>query len=415
MKLSKLEEKFIAPAIEKKVSLVQNPEFLHAMELSEKEDFPSALQLLEKVVRQEPNHVDAYMEMRRIAEIQKDSRLFTRCSAAIFDIVLRNHDYELLADLHSQFLTSRMRATLPAKTLFGIGNYLEESQDYGTAAIEFGELAATYPDDPLALKALTKLYRLYFDRLSNREQGIEFYWKCRNHPLATDQWRAALDADLKRYKIPQPQPAAPSSPRLMQPDARAFVVPDGHMDAEGDKEPPVEHHSYDEPVRRVPASEGCMILPDSAFSAGLIAHSLPLIGCKFEKIDFKGIILRNSGGNRGLLPWKKVQTISVGKIRKLDPSDPRKNQEYLVIDLIAFDFSGPVVYRISGDTLLFERIFPGVEQSTAEAFQNFIGIILNNSGARCIPSRDSCTGPSFAVFPDEDRYNSRLKEKLPSA
>ncbi len=407
MKLSTLEEKFIAPSIERKVSLVQNPDFLRAMELSENHNLPDAMMLLEKVIRREPGHVDAYMRMRRIAEVQKDPSLYTRYSAAIFDILLRNREFDSLADLYSQFRTSSIRQPLPAKTLFGIGNYMEESQDYGGAAAQYEELAATYPDDPLTVKALNKLYRLYFDRLSQREHGIQAYWKCRDHRFATDQWRTVLDSDLKRYNVPQLQRPAPVLAPAITPAAEV------HTRVEG--ETVMEHNAYVEPVRASSGNQGCLILPDSAFGARSVAGSWSLVACNFDKIDLKGIILRRAGGVRGILPWKKIQTVSVGKIRKLDPADPRNNQEFLLMDLIAFDFSGPVVYRIDGNALAFDRIFPGVEQTTAEAFQNFVGIILNNSGARCIPSRDSCTGPSFATFPDEERYNARVKEKLLSA
>ncbi len=42
MKLTRLEKKFIAPAIEKKVSLEQNPLFLKGMQLTENKDYPGA-------------------------------------------------------------------------------------------------------------------------------------------------------------------------------------------------------------------------------------------------------------------------------------------------------------------------------------------------------------------------------------
>src|SRR5262249_47448442 len=82
----KIEQKYISPGIEKKISLVQNPLFLKAMELSENENYPEALIHLEKVVRLEPNHLDAYMEMQRIAEIKKDGAAYNRYSSGIFDI-----------------------------------------------------------------------------------------------------------------------------------------------------------------------------------------------------------------------------------------------------------------------------------------------------------------------------------------
>jgi hypothetical protein len=114
-----------------------------------------------------------------------------------------------------------------------------------------------------------------------------------------------------------------------------------------------------------------------------------------------------------MLLWKKIQTISVAKIRLTDPSTAASHRVFMVIDLIVEGNDRSVIYRLLSDEIAFEKLFPGVEQTFEEAFQNFMGIIVKNSGARCIPNLESCVGPNFATYPDVSRYQSRLQEKLP--
>ena len=81
-----------------------------------------------------------------------------------------------------------------------------------------------------------------------------------------------------------------------------------------------------------------------------------------------------------------------------DPSASAAQRTFLVVDLIS-QHSGTngssIIYRLLSDEIAFEKLFPGVEQTFEEAFQNFMGIVVKNSAARCIPNQDSCIGPNF--------------------
>ena len=129
MKFTQLEEKFIAPSIEKKVSLEQNPLFLKGVQLAENKDYTGALIHLQKVVRQDPSHFEAFMEMRRIAELTGDSKGYNRNMAAIFDLLLRNRDYDLFVDLYTQYKDHPYRDVLPARTLMSIALFFEEKME----------------------------------------------------------------------------------------------------------------------------------------------------------------------------------------------------------------------------------------------------------------------------------------------
>ncbi|HJZ13359.1 MAG TPA: rhomboid family intramembrane serine protease [Acidobacteriota bacterium] len=237
MKYWRVEEKYIAPKIEKKVSLAQNPDFLKAMDLSENGSFPEALILLEKVVRQEPNHFDAFMEMRRISEMNKDYRSYSKYTGSIFEILVRNRDRDFLLELYQQFREHPMRQSLPARTLLTLGSFFEEGQEYDAAMQQYEELAENYPDDPLAMRAYSKLARICFDRFNNPERATEAFWKSYYHKSASDQWQTALQADMKRYNIaPRERPAASTTASPVGATlaaSRAFIGEPSMRTAEG--------------------------------------------------------------------------------------------------------------------------------------------------------------------------------------
>ena len=452
LKKYQIEEKYIAPKIETKVGLAQHPDYLRAMGLSEEGKYSEAQILLHRVVREDPNHLEAYMEMRRIAEINKDPATYTKYSTAIFEILIRTRDWDLLLDLYRQYQASPLRQPLPPKSLFGLGNYFEETLDYQSAADHFEELVAAHPGDPLSMKAGNKLARLYLEKINDREKGIHFFWQAYHHPNADSQWRAALQTDIKKYQIPEkPAPAAQQVSAIPPPvPVPIAFVPMGFNDpheslpeespvaaTSADVIPPLPRSIVpDDSTQAVPAvipplpvpapvlppspkvamqrATGEKIqLPNSVFDGELDSQFI-VVPVKLEKIGLKGLEIRNQMQTIAILPWKKVLSVSVGKLRIMDPSLPASQQSFVLVDLIGqrSGINGAISYRIQSDQIAFDKIFPMVEQTFDEAFQNFMGIVLTNSGARCMPNRESCFGPNFAVYPDVSRYESRLREKL---
>jgi|GEM_PF-243124 len=424
-----IEEKYITPKIEKKVGLVQNPDYLRAMNLSEQGNFPDALILLHRVVKTEPNHLEAFLEMKRIAEINKDASSYNKFNAAIFDILLRTRDWDLLLDLYHQFRSSPLREVLPAKSLLGLGTFFEETLDFGAAAEHYQELTANYPDDPLSMRAYGKLARLYLDKLKDRDKGIECFWCSYHHPLADSQWRAALQSEIRKYQIPEssattipsavPVPAAKVAPTVTALSFNEIAEPvaSDSQPAQYDDSTQAFHDVAEEPPLLVaPRSfqrdaSDTLLLPDPGFDGE--PSEWQVVACKLSKLTLKGIQLRK-GESVALLTWKKIRTISVARIRILDPSNAAGYKTSLLLDMIAQnpDTAAPILYRLQSDEITFTKIFPLVEQTFEEAFQNFMGILIKNSGARCIPNPESCVGPNFATYPELSRYETRLKEKL---
>jgi membrane associated rhomboid family serine protease len=402
VKLTNFEEKFIAPSIEKKVSLEQNPLFLKGMQLSENKDYPGALICLQKVVRQDPNHYEAYMEMRTIAEVTGDRVGYNRNMAGIFDIVLRNREFDLFVDLLTPYKDHPLRDALPARTLMGIGKFFEEQNDSVTAISYYEQLVQRYHDDPLAIKAYSRLAHLYHDKLEDKNRAVEAFREAYFHPQSSEDWRKGLLMEMKKFGITldhlggaklQEPPPAPKAP------APAAVEDFNSFEFESSAQP------ASAPVKLPPKEP--MLLPSALFDG--VNGNRTIVKCKIEKIGLKGLILKTDD-KTGQLPWKRIRAISVASLQHL-----RGNGSPLIIDWIAqplVEVNKTVIYRTFASEIDFARIFPRVEQSFDEAYRNFIGIVMRNSGARCLPDSNRCVGPIFLVLPGMNEYESYLEKSL---
>lgn len=402
IKLTNFEEKFIAPSIEKKVSLEQNPLFLKGMQLSENKDYPGALICLQKVVRQDPNHYEAFMEMRTIAEVTGDRAGYNRNMAGIFDIVLRNREFDLFVDLLAPYKDHPLRDALPARTLMGIAKFFEEQNDSVTAIGYYEELVQRYHDDQLAIKAYSRLAHLYHDKLEDKNRAMDAFREAYFHPQSSEDWKKGLLLEMKKFGFtldhlggakltePEPPPKAPVPSSVADFNSFEFESSARNVAA---------------PVK-MPLKEP-MLLPSSVFDG--MNGNRTIVKCKIEKIGLKGLILQ-SENKIGQLPWKRIRAISVASLQNL-----RSNGNPLIIDWIAeplIEVNKKVIYRTYGSEIDFGRIFPRVEQSFDEAYRNFIGIVIRNSGARCLPDSNRCVGPVFLVLPGLNEYESHLEKSL---
>ena len=417
MSLLRIEERFIAPAIEKKVSLVQNPLFLQAIRLSEQGDFPHALVMLQKVVRQEPNNVDAFLEMRNLYERTFDKSGYTKACAGILDAALRGKDTEMLTAQLQQFRQSDLRTVLPPKTLLGLAAYYEENNDEHSAVSLYEEILEHHRADPLAMKAASKMARACMEKLSDRERGEAAFWTAYQHPLANEEWRKALQLDMKRYQIDpanappehveEVAPVAVASAPVLAPYDPTETYSDTNEEESSANEAP-EPPPAPPPV--APKAVTVAVLPATEFDGPYSEWTV--VACHLGKIALKGLNLRNTKENSAMLPWKKIRFVSAGRIRSLGGGKPGA-RDSLIFDLVvSAPGNGLVVYRTTGKAMNFKQIFPGVEQTFFDAYENFLGILLSNSGARCIPSRELCAGPVFEESKDLAAYEKRVRDEI---
>jgi hypothetical protein len=182
------------------------------------------------------------------------------------------------------------------------------------------------------------------------------------------------------------------------------------MDFEADDESKTADATPDDSkkteIRQAANPDNVVRLPDRTFDGRYMPWTV--VPCQIDRVGLKGLFLRNDRLMTGTLAWKQIRYLSVARVPTSDPSDT------LVIDLITFqpDGSNVLIYRTGNSKLNLERLFPGVEQTYFEAYQNFVGILLANSGAKCLPDKDHCLGPVFSNFSNLGKYESEVKSQL---
>jgi membrane associated rhomboid family serine protease len=380
MNVLRFEEKFIHPYIEKKTGTFTDPLFLRAMEFSQKSNHVKAKELLHQVIRSQPDHVDAYMELKRIALLQADEEADQQYTARLLEALIRKKDVNLIWDIYCEYGRASQSQALPAKTLLALAIFYEQLPDYRTSLEIYEKLIATYPDDPLAIQALNKAGRLCMDKLDLKQRGIEFLSKAFSHPKVDSQWQAILKSDLQRYRIP-------ITPKVPELDVSLS-----------------DPHSID-----VPEVTDLIALPNPDFN-----QNKQVISCWIEKCSIEGIQLRNEKEEQGLLPWKQIRYVSVGRIKNPSPVAPKSEKDYLVLDLVVPSPIEPrtfLHYRTFSSRFDFKKLFPGASQPAGEAYKRMIENILTNSNATPMPDQNKCFA-GFATYTRMREYENELKQQL---
>lgn len=418
MNALRIEEKYIAPSIEKKVTLVQNPEFVQAIELSEKGNAPEALVLLQKVVRQDPNNVDAFLEMRHIYEASGDADGYTKACAGLIDAALRASDSEMVTGHAAHYKNSELQRPLPSKTMLGLAAFYEENADEHSAVRQYEDVLQHHPDDLLSMKAASKLARVWLEKLHDRERGVAAFWTAFQHPLANEEWRKALRLEMKRYQIDpasapaeQETPSVPASAMSMY-QSPGYEPPQGNSESShaagattNQEEQRVIRSAPGQSVHPTPGS-----LPSPDFDG--MYTDWTIVACNVGKPGLKGLALQNTKQATAMLSWKKIKYVSAARILSLSGGRPGARDSLLLDLVVAGPENATVLYRTTGKALDFQQMFPRVEQTFFDAYENFLGILLGNSGAHCIPDRERCLGPVFPEYADLAAYEQKLRLEI---
>lgn len=390
MALTNFEQKFLTISTG---NAENRKKFLAALKLSKQEDYVQAMELLKQVISVEPDHLEAFMELRKIAEIVENREANSQYTGALLEMLVRKNETDLIHQVYTDYMhiSRSKRNPLPIKALYAVASFMEMVPDYRNAAVEvFGQVIEWYPQDLLSLKAITRIAQLYIDRFDNRKKGVEILMKAyQDHQ--NPEWRKLLQAEFKRYNIQSPeetaslqsQTATRSDPSLLEPNL---------LEAE-------------------PAGE--LFLPDEAFDGN--RSEWDPVPCWIERIEANGVMLRNDHHVMGLLPWEQVKFVSVGRVKIIPAGAIKPEKDYLVLDLILEPQGGQVIlYRTSSQRFYFKKIFPGLELNSSDGYNKMINAILNSSRAVCVPNREKCLGPAYSVFSSLNHYETQLKAVISS-
>jgi membrane associated rhomboid family serine protease len=157
MKKAQIEEKYVNPGIESKISFSGSAAVTRALELLDNGDAYGAEQVLKAHVSMMPADIDAFMTLAQVYQRTERYSLMNDAYCAVIRQHLARNDKEsalyIYDSLLSGFPEDAMNPKIPVRDWMMICEYLRELGMVREAGFEYERLAKACPDDPLSVRA----------------------------------------------------------------------------------------------------------------------------------------------------------------------------------------------------------------------------------------------------------------------
>ena len=350
----RVEERWVHPKIEAKISLTQDPALEEGLARLAAGDGQGARDALRPLLAREPRHADANLAIWESFVRDEMPEKGIPHMAHVVEHELKSGELALALD-HWRELVQRTGRSGPAQTGFRLASALQESDP--TSAFEVFRAVA---EDPAA--------GLLGPKAAHRLAALATTAEERAH------WAA-------RGAVPGPDPRQTAA----QPAAT------GHAATPAEAPPPP------------PAVRGPMVLepyPDALQAAPGV--SLAIEACFIESLDADGILLRGSGAAAEFLPFSRIAAVAVGGITGIA-------KPYLVIDLVLHPSAGVHTALRLVSSQLDPRMLTGRgDLSSVDAFRELVRRIAVAAGAPMLPGGQTAGTPPLATFPTLREYEERV-------
>ena len=157
LKSSKIEEKYISPNIEGKISFAVSPVLTQVFEHLDKGEVMMAERKLQTYLEQNQQDIEAMMLMIQVYQKSEKYAALNEMYGRVIRLYLAqgNKEAALYAydGLLSSFPENAVNPKLPVRDWMAICEYLREIDMVEAASFEYERLAKTCPEDPLAIRA----------------------------------------------------------------------------------------------------------------------------------------------------------------------------------------------------------------------------------------------------------------------
>ncbi len=191
--LLRVEERFINPAIEREISIEQNPAITRAADARVAGDRVSARRLIDGVLRTEPGNVDAWTESWEIALDAADGERAGQSGLRLLELHGRG-DRDLVWGIVNDPRWRQLR--MPSRFLSAVADLLARAGD-GREAIElYRKMGAEAPPGDLAvLRALVSEGELLM-RAGDPKAAGQVFARARSHPACSPAWVERMERAL---------------------------------------------------------------------------------------------------------------------------------------------------------------------------------------------------------------------------
>lgn len=195
IKLIKVEERFIHPAIEREIGIDQNPGLERAMDARLGGDLAGARRELRRVLTAEPDNLDAWRESYETAVAAGEPAEVAKTGERVLALAQRLDEPDLAQEIVHDPRWRTMGGVAPRFRL-AVAAFLEKHGDARAALDEYGALVTDAPTDPASLRALLRRAEI-LKRGGDVKGAREAYTRARSHPACAESWPALVEKGLR--------------------------------------------------------------------------------------------------------------------------------------------------------------------------------------------------------------------------
>jgi membrane associated rhomboid family serine protease len=375
IKFFAIEERFIAPKIEKEISVTQHPALEEGMDLLARGETAAAREAFQKVLASEPRNADAHLGIWQ-------SHCQDGTPAQGVEHVVRAVDEELrfsetaLALTHWREMLAATGNGGPGALRFRLGTMLEAT-DREAAVEVLRHLAADAGAGLLSEKAARRLTTL----------GVQL-------PSVAPAAVAPSAAPTEGAVGP---PGEVFTPPAVHTPERPIVVPAQPAAGPFEEERPAQLMSQQPASQVFPEVSA----PEQTAPPVVQPAGMEVEDCTLDTLQSEGLMLRATVGGCELLPFAEIERVVVGGITGAE-------HPYLVLDLVLHPSSGEPrkVQRLVSSEFDPRHLVGRPDLPALQAFRELVRIIAEGAKAEITPAtllEPSAQLPTFASVEDYER------------
>lgn len=196
MRMWRIEERYIHPDIEAKISLQAHPALERALDARSAGDFEAARREIATVLRDEPQNTDAWIEAYELALARKDAAEVARVSGRLLELLARAREPALARQILED---ERWLPLAPLRLTLAAAQFAEKEGDGRRALFLYEEVVRRHPADPSAVRALVRRGEILL-KSGDRRAARQAFEAARSHAAFGPLWASPVERGLERCR-----------------------------------------------------------------------------------------------------------------------------------------------------------------------------------------------------------------------
>lgn len=376
MKFSKIEERYISPVIEGKITVYEaHPLLEKALQLRGEDQNQQAIQILKHILKETPNDISALNALLEIHTEARDAGGMQENGSRLIAAFLKKNQLDEALEVYDNMKIDQQYIYPRPEVIFNLATSMENAQrDDGLKTYE--ELIHAYPKHFLALKSLVKLAKYHIESSQNYKQAFSYFVLAKYHPEIDQHLATQIEAGIRRSREKGDQDLA----QMREEDVEGLEI-------------------YKETSRERMVQ--------------LETGSTQLIG-----LSPKGIKLKDKEGRQHDLQWPGIILLSAAVVKKPSRSPGKAERNVILIDVFdrkiedenRLHYAG---FRLSSDQIPIHKLFKGNPPAT-KAYGALMNFLQSHISCPSAPSADALKRLKLPRYDSPKEYEDSLCKQLHS-